>query len=114
MNAADGRLCALAAPASISWRLRNRDEVAGVRAARDPVERAKRYLLELGMAEAAEIKAIDKEVKAEVEAAVAAAKEAPFPTVESMWQDIYTDQTSDFFIRGSDWTASVGKYGATK
>ena len=93
---------------------RNRDEVAGVRAARDPIERAKRYLLENELASAAEIKAIDTEVKKEVNAAVEAAKSAPLPDAGTMYTDIYTDQSADFFIRGSDFTASVGTYGVTK
>merc|ERR1719488_39857 len=56
---------------------RNRDEVAGVRKTRDPVERAKRYLLELELATAAEVKAVEAEVRAEVEAAVEGAKSMP-------------------------------------
>ena len=53
---------------------RNRDEVAGVRAARDPIARIKKYVLELEFATEAELKAIDAEVKKEVNAAVDAAK----------------------------------------
>merc|ERR1719440_2375164 len=53
---------------------RNRDEVAGVRKTRDPVERAKRYLLELELATAAEIKAIEADVRKEVDEAVEGAK----------------------------------------
>lgn len=93
---------------------RNREEVAGVRAARDPVERAKRYLLETESATAAEIKDIEKLVKEEVGLAVEAAKAKPFPVPEEMYTDIYTDQTPSFFIRGSDLSVSVGSYGITK
>jgi len=39
---------------------RNRDEVAGVRATRDPVERTKRYCLETELITEAEIKEIEK------------------------------------------------------
>ena len=93
---------------------RNRDEVAGVRAARDPVERAKRYLLDGELATADELKAIDADVKKEVAAAVEAAKAASEPPPEELYKDIYTDQSADFFIRGSDLTASVGSYGVTR
>jgi len=93
---------------------RNREEVAGVRAARDPVERAKRYLLDTELATAADLKAIETEVKAEVVAAVETAKSAPEPDAGAMFTDIYTDQSSSFFIRGSDFTASSGVYGSTK
>merc|ERR1719171_926230 len=58
---------------------RNRDEVAGVRKTRDPVERAKRYLLDTELATAAELKAIEAEVREEVNAAVEGAKAASEP-----------------------------------
>merc|ERR1719327_746298 len=81
---------------------RNRDEVSAVRTTRDPVERCKRYLLETELATAAEIKEVDAAVKAEVTAAVEAAKATPFPEPAELWTDIYTDQSSNFFIRGAD------------
>mmetsp|Transcript_11358 Transcript_11358/g.23085 ORF Transcript_11358/g.23085 Transcript_11358/m.23085 type:complete len:112 (+) Transcript_11358:2-337(+) len=93
---------------------RNRDEVAGVRAARDPVQRVKKYLLDLEFATEAEIKAIDAAVKKEVEAAVAAAKAAAEPPMSDLYTDIYTDQSKDFFMRGCDITQSHGIYGTTK
>jgi pyruvate dehydrogenase E1 component alpha subunit len=93
---------------------RAREEVAGVRKARDPAERAKRYLLDLELATAAEIKAVEVDARAEVEAAVEAAKAAPFPPREELFKDIYTDQSESFFIRGSDFTLSHGTYGVTK
>ena len=36
------------------------------------------------------------------------------PPPEELYKDIYTDQSADFFIRGSDFTASVGSYGVTR
>lgn len=93
---------------------RNRDEVAGVRAARDPVDRAKRYLIDNELATAAEIKAIDVKVRKEVEAAVEMAKSAPYPPREELFRDIYTDQSSEFFIRACDTTVNHGVYGTTK
>jgi len=75
---------------------RNRDEVAGVRAARDPVQRAKKYLLDNDLATETEIKAIDAEVKKEIDAGVAAAKSNAEPLLSAMWEDIYTDQSKEF------------------
>ena len=47
-------------------------------------------------------------------AAVEDAKAASEPPPEELYKDIYTDQSADFFIRGSDFTASVGSYGVTR
>lgn len=93
---------------------RNRDEVAGVRKTRDPIERAKRYLLELDLATPAEIKAIEAEVRKEVDAAVEGAKSAEMPGREHLYQDIYTDQSPEFFIRACDNTLNHGTAGVTK
>ncbi|KAL3896265.1 MAG: hypothetical protein SGPRY_013311, partial [Prymnesium sp.] len=93
---------------------RNRDEVASVRKARDPVERAKRYLLELDLATAAEIKELEVAGRAEVDAGVEAAKANPQPPQHEMYEDIYVGQTTDFFMRGCDITSSRGVYGTTK
>ena len=49
-------------------------QVAGVRATRDPVERTKRYCFETGLVSEAEVKEIEKAVKAEVSEAVEYAK----------------------------------------
>merc|ERR1719476_814204 len=58
---------------------RNRDEVAGGRATRDPVERVKRYILETELGTAAEIKQIEADVRKQVNEAVEAAKALPQP-----------------------------------
>mmetsp|Transcript_10892 Transcript_10892/g.28055 ORF Transcript_10892/g.28055 Transcript_10892/m.28055 type:complete len:352 (+) Transcript_10892:815-1870(+) len=93
---------------------RNRDEVASVRKARDPVERAKRYLLDLELSTAAELKEVEVAARKDVDAAVEAAKAAPFPPPHELYEDIYVNQTKDFFMRGCDMTASRGVYGTTK
>lgn len=93
---------------------RNRDEVAGVRKTRDPDERAKRYLLELELLSAAEVKAVEAEVRAEVEDAVEAAKAAAMPDISLLYQDIYSDQSPEFFIRACDNTINHGKFGVNK
>ena len=48
----------------------------------------------------------------QVEAAVAAAKAAPEPPMGALYEDIYTDQSKDFFMRGCDMGASHGVYGS--
>jgi pyruvate dehydrogenase E1 component alpha subunit len=93
---------------------RNRDEVAGVRKTRDPIERAKRYLQELELADAAELKTIEQGVREEVEDAVNFAKEAAEPSRDLLFQDIYVGQSEQFFIRACDNTVNHGVKGVTK
>ena len=62
----------------------------------------------------AELKAIDAEVKKEVNAAVDAAKAAPIPPMSDLYTDIYTDQSPQFFMRGCDLSVSSGTYGTTR
>jgi len=93
---------------------RNRDEVSQVRAARDPVDRAKRYCIDTELVTEAEIKEIDKEVKAEVAAAVEAAKAAPPPEQSELWTDVHVGQSKDFFMRGPDISTSSGVYGTNR
>ena len=63
---------------------------------------------------AAEIKAIESEVRQEVETAVEGAKAAAQPELHLLYEDIYSDQSKEFFIRGCDNTVSHGAYGTTK
>lgn len=93
---------------------RDRKEVTGVRKTRDPIERAKRYLLELELADNTEIKAIEVAARAEVDEAVEFAKAAPEPERGLLYEDIYTAQSKEFFMRGCDMTVSHGTYGTTK
>jgi len=93
---------------------RNRDEVAGVRKTRDPVERAKRYLLDLEFADAAELKEIEAGVRVEVEEAVEGAKAAAPPERDLLFQDIYCDQSEGFYIRACDRTVDHGVVYTTK
>ena len=88
--------------------------MAGVRATRDPLERLKRYCLETELVAPAELKEIEVEAKREVLAAVEAAKAAPQPVQEELYNGIYTDQSDAFFIRGANLDNGVGIYGATK
>ena len=70
---------------------RTRDEVSEVRAARDPIEKVKRYLLEHELAKEEELKAVDKDIRAEMNEAVKQAKASPEPPMEDQFAHIYTD-----------------------
>ena len=47
-------------------------------------------------------------------AGVEAAKAAPQPDPALLYEDIYCDQSPNFFMRGCDMTVSHGVYGTTK
>lgn len=70
---------------------RTRDEVSGVRQARDPVEAVRKLLTERAGVEAGELKKIEKAVKAEVDAAVDAAKGDPAPGMDWLAMNVYRD-----------------------
>merc|ERR1719424_733290 len=69
---------------------RSHDEVSGVRTTRDPVALLKKWLLEYNCCTDEEVKAIEKTMRAEVDAAVAFAKAAPEPPAYEMTADIYS------------------------
>ena len=68
---------------------RSRDEVASMRAQRDCIDNCKNRILEAGFATAADLKAIDKEVKGQVDVAVEKAKASPQPVVGELFEHIY-------------------------
>lgn len=68
---------------------RTRDEISKVRQERDPLERLRKLVLDLGLASGEELKAVEKERRGAVDAAVARAKEAPEPQPEALVQHVY-------------------------
>ena len=56
---------------------------------RDPIEAVRSMLLTGGHATEDDLKAIDKDIKAVVNAAADFAKESPEPALEELWTDIY-------------------------
>ncbi|MEM8826802.1 MAG: pyruvate dehydrogenase (acetyl-transferring) E1 component subunit alpha [Pseudomonadota bacterium] len=66
---------------------RTRDEVQDVRSTRDPIEAAKAQLLEMGMSED-DLKAIEKEVRAEINEAADFAEQTPEPDLEELHTDV--------------------------
>lgn len=68
---------------------RSRDEVTDVRNRRDPLEHVRRILIDNGLAEASEIKAMEKDIKKEIDAAIEKAKADPLPSADIMFEDVY-------------------------
>lgn len=68
---------------------RTREEVQKMRDERDPIEAVRSLLLTGGHATEDDLKAIDKDIKAVVNAAADFAKESPEPALEELWTDIY-------------------------
>ena len=58
---------------------------------RDPIKLFRAHLLDNGIADEMALDAIDADIKAEVEAAVAFADESPFPDLSVAFKDVYTE-----------------------
>ncbi|MCG2839968.1 pyruvate dehydrogenase (acetyl-transferring) E1 component subunit alpha [Sandaracinobacter sp. RS1-74] len=67
---------------------RSREEVQSVRENRDPIEHAKREMLELGFADEAWFKEVEKQVKAQVAEAADFAEQAPEPEAGELYTDV--------------------------
>ncbi|MBC7506683.1 MAG: pyruvate dehydrogenase (acetyl-transferring) E1 component subunit alpha [Sandarakinorhabdus sp.] len=67
---------------------RSREEVQAMRDKSDPIEHAKRDILELGFADEAALKAIDKEVRDIVVAAADFAETTPEPAASELFTDV--------------------------
>ena len=80
---------------------RSRDEITNVRQQRDPVEHVRRLLLDNNLAEASELKAIEKKIKQEVDTAVEQAKADGVLPVESIFENVYADGLK-MKVRGVD------------
>ncbi|KAI4340615.1 hypothetical protein MLD38_025431 [Melastoma candidum] len=68
---------------------RTRDEISGIRQERDPIERVRKLLLSLDVANEKELKDIEKEVRKEVDEAIAQAKGSPAPEPSELFTNIY-------------------------
>ncbi|GMJ13160.1 pyruvate dehydrogenase complex E1 alpha subunit, IAR4-LIKE [Hibiscus trionum] len=68
---------------------RTRDEITGVRQERDPIERIRKLILLHDLATEKELKDIEKEVRKEVDDAIAQAKENPVPEPSKLFSDVY-------------------------
>lgn len=90
---------------------RTREEVGGVRQARDPIEYVKKLLLDMNLASADDIKNIEKEVRNHVQDALVAAKAGSFPADEALYEEIYATSEGknevQKFIRMPDYHKSI-------
>ena len=68
---------------------RSKEEVQKMRNEQDPIERLKHYILDSGQADEAELKAIDKEIKAIVTEAADFAQTSPEPQPSELYTDVY-------------------------
>jgi pyruvate dehydrogenase E1 component alpha subunit len=67
---------------------RSREEINEVRTHKDPIVRLKARMIEVGVATEEQLKAIDKEVKEEVDRSVKFSIESPLPPAEELVKDI--------------------------
>lgn len=79
---------------------RTREEIQLMRSTNDPITGIKHRIIESKMATEAELKAIDKEVRAEIEKASTEAQSSPEPNETELWTDIYVKGTGLKQIRG--------------
>ena len=68
---------------------RTRDEISGVRQERDPIERVRKLLLTHEIATEKELKDIEKEIRKEVDEAIAKAKESQMPEPSDLFTNVY-------------------------
>ena len=70
---------------------RNRDEIAAMRATRDPIEHVKKMLIEFCGASEDELKNIEKDIRADVAAACDRAKASAPPALDTLTKNIFLD-----------------------
>ena len=70
---------------------RSKEEVSDVKEQHDAIDHIKSFIVEGKYASEADIKAIDKEVKAEVADIVNTAKDSPFPDDSELYTDVYVE-----------------------
>ncbi|CAN0476225.1 unnamed protein product [Ascophyllum nodosum] len=93
---------------------RNRDEIASMRTARDPVELVKNLLVDNDLVEAQELKEIEKDIRKEVQEALKRAKGGTVPPEEELYSNIwvagenYEKPVIPGFVRLPDRAKSIG------
>ncbi|KAI4314255.1 hypothetical protein L6164_027182 [Bauhinia variegata] len=68
---------------------RTRDEISAMRQERDPIERVRKLLLTHEIAAEKELKDIEKQVRKDVDEAIAKAKESPQPAPSELFTNVY-------------------------
>lgn len=71
---------------------RTREEIAEVRATRDPIGLFRERLTSSKLATGEELKKLENDIRKEVEAAVQKSKTDPEPPLEELYTDVYTDE----------------------
>lgn len=90
---------------------RTRDEVTEMRQARDPVERVRKLIIDNGFAAAADLKAVEKRIKGEIDTAIEECKAAAIPEHSMLQTNLYKDPC-DIQMRGTrsdHWIAATVK-----
>ncbi|KAG8076225.1 hypothetical protein GUJ93_ZPchr0006g43420 [Zizania palustris] len=70
---------------------RTSDEIAGIRQERDPIERVRKLILTHDLSTSQELKDMEKEIRKQVDAATAKAKESPMPDASELFTDVYVN-----------------------
>jgi pyruvate dehydrogenase E1 component alpha subunit len=81
---------------------RTRDEIQRMRSTQDPIRGLQKYIEDWGLASADDLKAVDKQAKATVDAAVEEAKASAEPQEKDLWTDIYYKGTEPPTMRGRE------------
>jgi pyruvate dehydrogenase E1 component alpha subunit len=79
---------------------RTREEIQHMRSTRDPITGFKEKLIESGFVTDAELKKIDKDIKADIDRAVEEAKASPEPGLDQLFTDVYVKGSEPPFLRG--------------
>jgi len=91
---------------------RNREEIAMTRSTRDPLEFIKQTMIDAQLADADQLKAIEKNIRKQVQADVLEAKKSLPPADEDLFKHIYAAHDASFeyppFIRTPDYQKSFG------
>ena len=69
---------------------RSREEVQNVRSKRDPIDHVRDLLIAAGFADEGSLKAIDQEIKVEVNESADFARSSPEPDASELWTDVYS------------------------
>lgn len=90
---------------------RTREEVGGVRQARDPIEYVKKLLLDHNFSTADEIKQIEKDIRNSVQDSLTKAKDGKLPPADWLYEDIYASKDLKHdpqeYIRMPDYHKSI-------
>ncbi|KAF9906501.1 alpha subunit of pyruvate dehydrogenase [Lobosporangium transversale] len=81
---------------------RTREEIQHMRSNNDPITGLKQRLLELNVVSEDELKAIDKNARAEVDKAVEESKASPEPELKAFWEQVYKKEAGIPFLRGRE------------